>query len=463
MPWKNTLPSALIVLCACFASLASEPADTQPGPKNYRRIADEVDANLRHDVLEKWFPAAVDRKDGGFVENFSEDWTRGDNRERNVVYQARLTWLSAQVAKHDPARSDEFLAISRHGVTCLADKLWDRDYGGFFWAVDTAGNANTSFGTEKHAYGIAFGIFAAAGSYQATRDAATLELAKKAFRWLDEHAHDAKSGGYFEALDATGKPILTPGARPTDAIGTRYGLKSMNTHIHLLEAFTELYAVWPDPAVRLRLDEVFQIVRDRIYAKPGVLHLYLNPDWTPVPGRDSYGHDIETAYLLTEAAAALGKPNDAVAWSAAQNLVDHALENGFDREHGGFFNEGTTDGRQLDRQKVWWVQAEGLNALLLMHERFNHLPLPVGEGRGEGARSRGPTTRYWGAFTRQWDFITHHQTDRKHGGWYITVAAGGTPTPARPKSDRWADAYHQGRALLNVSATLRRLADGKSK
>jgi mannobiose 2-epimerase len=220
----------------------------------------------------------------------------------------------------------------------------------------------------------------------------------------------------------------------------------MNTHIHLLEAFTGLHEVWPDPVLHRRLEELFQIVRDKIVVEPGCQCLYFNLDWRPVPDLDSFGHDIETAYLLTEAAAALDKPEDAAAWTAARHLVDHALEFGFDRQRGGFYNEGTTFGRDVTKEKIWWVEAEGLNALLLMHERF---------GR--------ETAQYWDAFVKQWDFISQHQIDATHGGWYPTLGADGQPKPNQPKSDRWTEGYHQGRALMNVSDRLRKLAGSDAK
>jgi mannobiose 2-epimerase len=438
-------PAAALLFCgiACV-TLTSIAIAAEIPPDAYRRLAVQTEASLQHDVLEKWFPAAVDRQGGGFFENFKEDWSRGNGGEKSLVYQSRLTWLSAQAALHDPTRAAKYLELTRHGAAFLSEKLWDHKHGGFFWAVDDAGQPTKDRGDEKHVYGISFGIYAAAANYQTTHDAAALDLAKKTFRWLDDHAHDPKNGGYFEALTADGRPILAASNHPSDAIGTRYGYKSMNTHIHLLEALTGLHAVWPDAAVRSRLQEVFEIVRDKIYVDPGCLHLYFNPDWRPIPDLDSFGHDIETAYLLVEATAALGKPDDARTWSASRRLVDHALEYGFDREQGGFYNEGTTFGRDLTKEKIWWVQAEGLNALLLMHEHF---------GR--------ETPRYWEAFARQWAFISQHQIDSVHGGWYGTVNPNGTPAAGRQKSDRWTEGYHQGRALLNVSTNLRRLADEK--
>jgi cellobiose epimerase len=446
------LLSAVLLVCLSPASGGQQPAaPAAPAPRatpeTYRRLADEVETNLRREILDKWFPAAVDRDAGGFYENYKEDWTRGPTGEKNIVYQSRLTWLAAQASRRFPERSAEYLAITRHGAAVLADKLWDKDKGGFFWAVTDAGRPARDRGDEKHVYGISFGIYAAAASHAVTKDPASLDLAKRGFRWLEEHAHDPKNGGYYEALTAAGTPILdgTPD-RPSDAIGTKYGRKSMNTHIHLLEAFVGLQEVWPDPAVRTRLAELHEILLTKIYTEPGAQHMFTTPDWQAVPGHDSFGHDIETAFLLAESAEALGKPEDARTWHAARRLVDHALEVGYDHEHGGFYDEGTVKGEDLAKQKIWWVEAEGLNALLLMHERF---------GR--------ETPRYWDAFVQTWNFIARHQVDPKFGGWYSTVKPDGAPIPGRAKSDRWTEGYHQGRSMLTVSARLRELADPKPR
>jgi mannobiose 2-epimerase len=150
---------------------------------------------------------------------------------------------------------------------------------GFFWAVDRNGQPATERGREKHVYGISFGIYAAAANYKATRDAQALNLAQRAFAWLDAHAHDARNGGYYEALTSAGPAYSGATAHAigikSDAIGTRYGYKSMNSHIHLLEAFTALYEVWPDRKLRARLQETFDIVRDKIVVEQvGAMNLY---------------------------------------------------------------------------------------------------------------------------------------------------------------------------------------------
>jgi cellobiose epimerase len=436
----NTLTSVafmiLLLSAACVAGAVPERAD-------YLRLVSEAEANLRKHVLAPWYPRAVDKQRGGFIQDYDERWNQtGSGRERSVVYQSRLTWTAAQVVKRYPDHAGVYKEYVRHGLGFLRTKQWDAEQGGFFWQVDAVTGKPTDGRGEKHVYGIAFGIYAAAAGHEVTHDAAALDLAKRAFAWLEEHAHDAKNGGYYEALIREGKPILTAAMpRSRDFIGTAYGYKSMNTHIHLLEAFGELYAVWKDPLLRKRLEEVFHVVRDKVYVEPGCLNLFFTPDWRPVPDHDSFGHDIETAYLLAEAAHNLGIPDDPATWKAARNLVDHALEYGWDANTGGFYDTGTAFGPATGKQKVWWTEAEGLNALLLMHERFGK-----------------ETPRYWQAFVKQWEFIQKRQVDEKNLGWYSEVHEDGTAPTGRSKSNAWTDPYHQGRALMNVAAMLKRLA-----
>ncbi|MBC7808199.1 MAG: AGE family epimerase/isomerase [Akkermansiaceae bacterium] len=403
-----------------------------------------METSLRRDILDAWYPRAVDSKNGGFQQTFAADWELLPDDKRGVVYQSRLTWVAAQAALRAPEGSAEakrWQETALHGLDYLSSALWDKENGGgFFFEITPDGKPDTDRKGEKHAYGAAFGIYASCAVYEATRDDRALELARRAFDHLEKYAHDGKNGGYTEALSRDNKPILrSTVAGQNDPIGTPYGYKSMNTHIHLLEAFTALYTVDKSPAVRKRLEETFLIVRDKVAVEPGCLNLYLTPDWRAVPGHDSFGHDVETAFLLTEAAHVLGN-HDERTRTISRSLVDHALEYGWDATNGGFYDEGTAFGKPTVTKKVWWTQAEGLNALLLMHREY-------------GAQ----TPRYKEAFDKQWDFIARHQIDAENAGWRTNVSAEGVADPAAQKSDFWKDPYHQGRALFVVTETLRAL------
>ena len=413
--------------------------------ETYLKLAGEVEAALRKDVLGVWFPRTIDNQNGGFYCNFARDWTRSKSEGKFSVFQGRMTWVAAQVVMHRPDLKDQYLPFVRHGVEYLDQVMWDKKDGGFFWGLDDQGHINDYFTDGKDLYGVSFCIYGVAAAYQATHDPKALDLARRGFLWMDEHAHDSRNGGYFEWLTREGKPVASSAASgkvdPAPVGGFLIGYKSMNTHIHLLESVCQLYEVWKDERVRVRLEELLSIVRDKICVEPGVMNLYFTDEWRAIPDQDSYGHDIETAYLMLEAARLLGRPGDAKTQRMARMLVDHALAYGWDDVYGGFYREGPTVGSAQDLRKEWWVQMEGLNVLLLMHELY---------GR--------KTDVYFKIFQKEWEFIRDHQIDHEFGGVYDMVERAGKPTD-HVKARMWTEAYHDGRAFLKVTGRLRAMAE----
>jgi mannobiose 2-epimerase len=447
MPNKLLLKMALLVTFSMTQLAAAQVKPiiyVPPTKENYLKFADEAETMLRHDVLGVWFPACVDNQNGGFYSNFTRDWQRTTSEGKFSVAQGRMTWVAAEIAMRRPDLRDQYLPIARHGVDYLNDVLWDKQYGGFFWGLQDDGKISPVYTDGKHLYGISFGIYGAAAAYQATKDPKALELAQKAFRWTDEHAHDAKNGGYFEWLTREGKVVEGPkDTGRVDALPVALfpiGYKSMNTHIHLLEAFSQLYEVWKDDTLRQRVQELLAIVRDKVSVDPGAMNLYFTNDWHPFPDHDSYGHDIEATYLMLEAEGVLGHGHDPKTERMAKLLVDHTLAYGWDETYGGVYRDGTTTGKPEDRQKEWWVEYEALNSFLLMHEKYGK-----------------QTDIYFKAFQRQWQYIKDYQIDHESGGVYEMVDADGKPT-TYIKGRIWKAAYHDGRALLNVTERLKKLA-----
>jgi mannobiose 2-epimerase len=310
--------------------------------------------------------------------------------------------------------------------------MWDSVDGGFFWLVSRGGVVRPEPDGRiiKRAYGNAFGIYGLAEYYAESHDAAALDLAQRAFRWLDRHAHDPVHAGYFQYMERDGTPL--PDGYQHDPP------KDQNSSIHIMEAFTELYRVWPDSVLRARLAEMLVLIRDRIRTDPGYLHLFFSADWTPIVNGPSpldhisYGHDVETAYLLLEASQALGLRDDTLTLHFAKQMVDHALATGWDTAVGGFYDEGY--GTKITRPtKNWWAQAEGLNALLLMADLFPADP-----------------HGYYACFLKQWSYVDTYLIDHTYGGWY---EGGLDKEPERRrglKAHIWKAAYHDGRALMNV-------------
>src|SRR5687768_14642111 len=378
----NTLLSLTVLLLLTSLCLAAAPSQA-----DYLRIANEVDHHLNNDVIRPWFPACIDNETGGFHPNFSRDWKKGPPAPKFIVFQSRMTWITSTLAKHRPQLRDAMLPHARHGLRYLKDVMWDKQHGGFHWQLNSKGEVDDRVGTHKQLSGAAFGLYATAAAYDATQDPHALQLAKEAFNWLEKHAHDNDHGGYFEIFTREGKLILSDGPptpRSRNFGGFFAGYKSMNSHIHILEALSQLYQVWKDPLVAKRLEETLLIVRDKIAVEPGCLNLYFTHDWKPVPDHDSFGHDVETAFLLLEAEESLGK-HDPRTLRMARMLVDHALNWGWDDKHGCYHDRGFAFSAAYAKEKIWWTEVKGLNAHLLMHDHFGH-----------------ETDRDWNGFLKQW-------------------------------------------------------------
>ena len=324
-----------------------------------------------------------------------------------------MVWLCATVSGERP----EFGEYARHGVRFLRDHL----SGGLAWSTEEV--------TERHAYGLAFAVYGLAAAARHLGDAEALAMARTAFDSLEAHHRDAIYGGYFEATDASGRPLLE-GPGKGDLIGTPYGQKSQNTHLHLLEAYTELLRAWPDPHVGERLVALRDILTGRFLTEAGSLTLFTARDWTLASDKRSYGHDIEATHLLLDAEEALGKgPGRGPTLHCAVALADHTLRHGEDAE-GGFFNLGDADG-PTDRRKIWWVQAEALLGFATLW------------------RATGDE-RYQDALARTWAFVQTEHIDPQRGGWIEEAGR-----PETPKGHAWKAAYHNGRALLLTARLLR--------
>ncbi|HMH31690.1 MAG TPA: AGE family epimerase/isomerase, partial [Puia sp.] len=381
---------AFVILLFISSFLSAQTKSMSGTAAERLQIAAEMQRSVKTELLNKWYPQSVDSVYGGFITTFTYDFKPTGAQDKFIVTQARHTWSTAIAAQLYPDQT-YFIQCSRQGFFFLRDKMWDKTYGGFYNLVDRQGNDKSNPKIPKDAYGNAFGIYALCAYYKASGDTAALNLARKTFLWLEAHSHDPVYKGYYQHLKRDGTRVIRDESIPSTA---DIGYKDQNSSIHLLEALTALYEVWPDALVRERLQEMLYLIRDKITTSKGYLTLFFKPDWTPVSFRDSseasilkhkyldhvsFGHDVETAYLMLEASHALGLKDDQVTLAAGKKMLDHALANGWDPVLGGFYDEGyyfkgrDTISILLD-SKNWWAQAEGLNSLLLMSDYFPNDP-----------------------------------------------------------------------------------------
>ncbi len=453
---KIQLQIFLIVPLFFQMGLTAQPISNTRSTEYRLKLAAEMEHSMNAELLDKWYPACVDTAFGGFLSTFRYDFTPAEKQDKFLVTQARHTWTTAKASELYPQK-EYYLQCAHHGYLFLKNVMWDDVNGGFFNLLDRQGNVISNTKAPKEAYGNAFGIYALAAYYHASKDTGALSLAKKAFWWMEKHSHDPIHKGYFQHLANDGTPIK----RTTDVPSTSdLGYKDQNSSIHLLEAMTELYQVWPDPLVRERLLELLVLVRDKITNAKGDLVLFFQPDWTPVSFRDSteavimrhkgldhvsFGHDIETAYLMLEASHALGLKNDKKTLSVGKRMTDHALASGWDETVGGFYDEGYYFKKIpgitiINDSKNWWAQAEAMNTLLLMAELYPNDPLD-----------------YYSKFLKQWNYINTYLIDHQYGGWYD---AGLDKSPERRtalKGQIWKGAYHDFRSLSNCIERLKKM------
>lgn len=428
----------LFMLFTCHRPVADETG--------HREIAREMEALLKTNLLESWYPISLDTVHGGFLSALTYDFKPMENQEKMVVTQARHLWTNSKAAVRYP-ENDQYLKNAKQGFEFLKSKMWDKDNGGFYWLVDRAGNVKRHGIEEKTAYGNTFAIYGLVAYYVASKDTSALDLAKKTFYWMDDHAHDSIHGGYYQYMTMEGDVMERPAGTPSTST---LGYKDQNSSIHLLEAFTELYDVWPDELLAERTKEMLYLIRDTIVTEKGFMNLFFLPDWTPVSYQDSsrmeieknhhidhvsFGHDVETAYLMLEAQHVLGIEDERTV-EVAKKMVDHALANGWDNEVGGFYDEGyyfQNDFLTITyKTKNWWSQAEGLNSLLLMHYKF-----PNDENV------------YDQRFLELWDYIKANLIDLEHGGWYEGGIDRQPEMKVNPKGHIWKATYHNYRALEN--------------
>lgn len=433
----------LIVFLLNITGCTSDDEQQKTRQKLTQEISIEMDTKL--DV---WYPRVIDMEQGGYLSNFTHDWQMNDSQEKMIVTQARHLWTLSKVISLYPDNNN-YMEYARHGFEFLRDHMWDDDFEGFFQQVTREGKpvVNSPDGEhyQKTLYGNAFAIYGLAAYYGATDNQGALELAKQTFNWLETHSHDKTYGGYYQPLKRDGTP-------ETDGYSKDY-----NSGIHILEALTELYSVWPDDLVRERLTEMFYIVRDTMVHSDGYLKLYFTENWTHLSYQDSSktviseninrdhvtpGHDIETSFLLLEAAHVLKMEDDLQTHKIAKLLTDHTLQTGWDPEIGGLYDTGyyflgDDEITILRDTKNWWAQAEALNTLLIMANLYPNDPQD-----------------YFNKFTQQWEYIKEFLIDHEYGGWYDSGLDKQPSSINSRKSQIWKGNYHTIRALKGVQAGL---------
>ncbi|MCW5965998.1 MAG: AGE family epimerase/isomerase [Bryobacterales bacterium] len=394
---------------------------------------------LRDNILKFWLEKSIDREHGGYYMHFDAKGQRKAENSKAIVTQARTLWLFARAARNDfegeglPSR-DTLLAAARHGWEGLRDLLWDHEHGGFFWTVDPVSDKITSPG--KHLYGQSFALYGLAEYYRASQEREALGLAERLVEYLEQNAYDTRYGGYEEYFESNWRK---PPEGTQGYMGPSHW-KLMNTHLHLLEAFTTYLQARETPLARRRLEELVQIQSSAVVRKQlGACTDKYQRDWTPITdganGRVSYGHDLENVWLLADANRALGHSSYPLR-DLFLALWDYSLRYGYDAVQGGLYYWGNPSQPATGREKSWWVQAEVLVSALTMYEM-------TGEAR------------FLDVFAKTWDLVLTKMVDRQSGEWHSRIDEKGIA--GGDKANNWKAGYHNGRAMIECMKLLKRL------
>ena len=388
-------------------------------------LRNRIEAELTGNILPFWISHVTDERRGGFHGALTNDLRALDEVPRSAVLCARILWTYAAAYRAYGDRAYREMARRAHDY--LARAFWDAEHGGVYWLVDCDG---APVSARKHSYAQAFAIYGLAEYYAATGDEASLRLAQSLFELLEAHAHEPIGGGYIEgcapdwgALADMRLSDKEPNCR-----------KSMNTLLHVMEAYTGLLRVWNEPRLRARLRELIDIFFAHVI-DPRTFHfrLFFDDAWRPLGGPVSYGHDIECGWLLVRAAEVLG--DDGLlrrARRAALALTQAVYENGRAAD-GSVAYEGGAHASGDDRH--WWVQAEALVGFYNAYQISGH-------------------EHFAQATEACWQYIEARFVDRRYGEWFKVLDWRGVLRADHPKAGPWECPYHHTRAALELLARL---------
>jgi mannobiose 2-epimerase len=395
--------------------------------ESMRQFGESVRHELEDNLVPFWLERVVDNKYGGFIGRMSNDGIIDPKAPKGLILNTRLLWTCSALYRFN--KEPRCRNMAERAYNYLENCFRDSSHGGAFWQVDYEGNLLD--GTKK-IYGQAFYIYALAEYYQAFGEPSALQHAEQVFELIETHSRDKTFEGYVEVCNRDWS--VAEDLRLSDKDMDEK--KSMNNHLHLLEAYTNLYRVRPDTRLRDCLTELVNIFDKRI-ADPATGHLrhFFDESWQPRSANYTFGHDIEASWLLCEAAEVLSDPNvTSRAHRLALRLAQVTLSEGLE-DDGGLCYEGQ-DGQITDRNREWWPQAESVVGFLNACEL-------------SGERS------FLEAAQKAWAFIEKYFVDKEHRDWFWRIDPTGCPDPNEPKVSQWKGPYHSVRACLEI---IRRMA-----
>jgi mannose 2-epimerase len=414
-------------------------------------LRDEALKHLEDELLPFWTTRMKDEVNGGYITHFDKDGNDTGEDEKSLIAQTRCLYTISS-AHRAGYGNGAYADLARHGADFIINKMWDKLHGGFFWMMDRKGNVKID---RKIIYGHSFAIYSLSEYTLATGDPRGVEYAEKVFDLLQKYCVDSMYGGYWEMFHRDWT-LCGPGSQGGDR-------KTLDVHMHLMEAFTTLYECTGKEVHRRKLLEDIDLLVKRIIHpvyKTGIPQFY--KDWSVAPqikfdiiwGWDRfseegqkgnatdntcYGHNAEFGWLLLRALQILKENTDDYA-GLFKTIYNHTVDNGIDYEYGGVYVEGPHSGGVYDKEKEFWQQAEVLIGLLDGVLLFNE-------------------PKYWEAFKNVHRFVFDKVINKGVGEWYPLLSRRGEPIWTH-MGHSWKINYHTVRSMIQSIERLNRLAAG---
>lgn len=381
-------------------------------------------------LLSYWQENTPDEKNGGFYGRIDGNQQIIEDAPKSLVLNSRILWTFA--AAYNFSGEETYLQTAQRAYAYLTEHFLDPEFGGVYWQVDYQGNP---LDTDKQIYAQSFGIYALSEYYLATKQEEAKREAIRIFELVEKYSFDPQKGGYQEGFNRQWKPKAIHRLGQPDSAQT----KNMNTHLHLLEAYTNLYKIWQDHRLKKQLKHLNELfIHKFLDKKTGHYWAFFDRNWKLSSKMYSYGHDIEASWLLCRTSEVLNDPalhqkNQKIALKVADRTILEGLD-----QDGGLFNQGLA-GQVTDPNKDWWPQAEALIGFV-------------------NAFQINQDSIYLKKMEQVWSFIAERLIDQKHGEWFSRTSQEGKPMLNADKIGPWKAPYHNVRACIEV---LRRMKPEK--
>ena len=385
----------------------------------YKQLQSELGAELKN-ILSYWTKNTLDDEYGGFVGKIDHFNKVVPKASKGIILNSRILWSFSAASNY--MQTNVYELVCNRAFNYLKTFFNDAKHKGVFWELDYEGKP---INKRKQVYAQAFTIYALSEYYIFSRNEEAKNWAIELFELVEKHAKDELNVGYFEAFNEDWSPIEDMRLSEKDMNAS----KTMNTHLHVLEAYTTLLKIYDNNALRASLKMLVEVFLEKFLNEKNHYELFFDDEWNLLSNTVSYGHDIEAAWLIIEAAKLLKDANLLEKANAtAIKVADTFLKEGID-EDGSVLNEKNLSTNHIDTDRHWWPQVEALIGLKYAY----HL---------------NPNIKYINASLKIWDYTKKHLIDYEQGEWFFRVSKEGKVYTEEDKVSMWKAPYHTSRAFI---------------